>query len=575
MGENPVKQEGSATMSYSVFWLIAVICAAALYAILRSRRTKSLRFRALLGSWGKPATANDVDDDAIADIAQYWQTRARHEGGDGAMDDVTWNDLEMDAVFRTMNATRSTPGEETLYAMLRQPDAPDETLAARRRFIRAMDVNGERRTQMLQVFRKLGKRRYHGASAYLYTATDKRPRRICVYYLLAAAPALFIALGCLYTPMFFGLMAVFFADLVAFYVSGKRWMPEITAIRHIASVVNAAGKLARLLPPELEETRGKLQTLYTEMKPVLRWNLLFAMQRQSDMDFLTDYFRITLQLDMICLGKLAAFFSKHRATLCEIYRTVGEADALIAVAEYRAAALDAGLAVCEPEFTGALAVRMEGLRHPLVNHPVPNDMDWNACALVTGSNASGKSTFLKAAALNLIFAQTICVCTASRFRLPRAKVFTSMALRDNVRDKESYFVVEIRSLRRILAAAGGSLPTFCFIDEILRGTNTEERIAAASATLRYLAGQNCLCMAATHDYELIRLLAGFSQYHFQEEAEGDIAFTYKLLPGPTDSRNAIALLTRMDFPEKIVRDAQTAIGRFHETGRWTQDAQET
>ncbi len=554
-------------------WLAAVICVCVLYVVFNRRRTRGLRFRAILGSWGKPAAREDADDEAMEDIAQYWRTRAKSESGD-ATDDVTWNDLEMDTVFRALNLTRSTPGEEALYAMLRQPDAPDAALADRRRFLRAMDENDERRTKMIQLFGKLGKRRFHGASAYLYAPKDKRPRRVYLYYLLAVSPVPIIALGCLYTPLFFGLMALLLADLTVFYVSGKRWMPEINAIRHIASVVNAAGKLAALLPPELEETRGKLQALYLEMKPVVRWNLLFAMQRQNDLDFLTDYLRITLQLDMICLGKLTFFFAKHQAALREIYRVVGETDALIAVAEYRKAARDAGLAVCEPEFADTLEVRMEGLRHPLVNHPVPNDMDWNACVLVTGSNASGKSTFLKAAALNLIFAQTIGVCTASRFRMPRAKVFTSMALRDNMRDKESYFVVEIRSLRRILAAAGGPLPVLCFIDEILRGTNTEERIAAASATLRYLSGQNCLCMAATHDYELIRLLDGFSQYHFQEEAEGDIAFTYRLLPGPTDSRNAIALLTRMEFPDTIVREARAAIERFHETGRWTKDEPE-
>lgn len=82
---------------------------------------------------------------------------------------------------------------------------------------------------------------------------------------------------------------------------------------------------------------------------------------------------------------------------------------------------------------------------------------------------------------------------------------------------ESYFVVEIRSLKRILDALTDTLPTLCVIDEILRGTNTVERIAASAALLRYVQGRNCLVMAATHDQELTHLLKNYSQVHFREE----------------------------------------------------------
>ena len=155
--------------------------------------------------------------------------------------------------------------------------------------------------------------------------------------------------------------------------------------------------------------------------------------------------------------------------------------------------------------------------HPLIREPVTNSVHWTRNLLITGSNASGKSTFTKAIALNAILAQTIMTCYASAFTLPRAQVMSSMAVRDQIQDGESYFVVEIKSLRRILSAIREERFLLCFIDEILRGTNTIERIASSAALLSYLNNQPVLCMAATHDIELTQLLSDYQQFHFREE----------------------------------------------------------
>ena len=138
---------------------------------------------------------------------------------------------------------------------------------------------------------------------------------------------------------------------------------------------------------------------------------------------------------------------------------------------------------------------------------------------------------------------------------------TSMALRDNLMGGESYFVVEIRSLKRILDALTDTLPTLCVIDEILRGTNTVERIAASAALLRYVQGRNCLVMAATHDQELTHLLKNYAQVHFREElTEQGMHFSYRLMQGPADTRNAIALLRQMGFPEQVLQEAEAGSG---------------
>lgn len=87
-------------------------------------------------------------------------------------------------------------------------------------------------------------------------------------------------------------------------------------------------------------------------------------------------------------------------------------------------------------------------------------------------------------AVNAVLAQTIHTCAAESYHAPIFQIFSSMALRDSMENGESYYIVEIRSLKRILDAAGEwRTPVLCFVDEVLRGTNTVERIAAATQIL--------------------------------------------------------------------------------------------
>jgi DNA mismatch repair ATPase MutS len=128
-----------------------------------------------------------------------------------------------------------------------------------------------------------------------------------------------------------------------------------------------------------------------------------------------------------------------------------------------------------------------------------------------------------------------------------------MAMRDNISDGDSYFIVEIKSLKRILDLTQ-NYPCTCYIDEILRGTNTIERIAASASVLDYLHSQNCLCVAASHDIELTNILADkFDNYHFCEQVTNDgIIFDYKLKHGASTTRNAIRLLSFMGFHSEII-----------------------
>ena len=115
------------------------------------------------------------------------------------------------------------------------------------------------------------------------------------------------------------------------------------------------------------------------------------------------------------------------------------------------------------------------------------------------------------------------------------------------------------------------------MDEVLRGTNTVERIAASSRILRSLTGEGVLCFAATHDIELTHLLEDvYHNYHFEETIEnGDISFNYLLKRGRAQTRNAIRLLEVMGYDGRVIREAEELAERFLETGEWTMTGKDT
>jgi len=135
-----------------------------------------------------------------------------------------------------------------------------------------------------------------------------------------------------------------------------------------------------------------------------------------------------------------------------------------------------------------------------------------------------------------------------------------MAVRDDLLSGDSYFMVEIKSIKRIIDLVE-NFPCICFIDEILRGTNTIERIAASTAVLTHLAKNDCLCVVATHDIELTEKLP-YENYHFSEQlVNGEVVFDYMLKHGPSTSRNAIKLLSMVGFQSEITEMAEMLADR--------------
>jgi DNA mismatch repair ATPase MutS len=134
-----------------------------------------------------------------------------------------------------------------------------------------------------------------------------------------------------------------------------------------------------------------------------------------------------------------------------------------------------------------------------------------------------------------------------------------MAVKDDVLSGESYYIREIKYLKRMTELCSQGSLLFLAIDEILKGTNTKERIAASKAVLDYFSKQHCMLMVATHDLELAKAFdKTYDNYHFAEViGTQDVRFDYELHKGISNSSNAIKLLSAIGFPKQIIDMAQS------------------
>ncbi|UJP64720.1 MutS-related protein [Mongoliitalea daihaiensis] len=200
--------------------------------------------------------------------------------------------------------------------------------------------------------------------------------------------------------------------------------------------------------------------------------------------------------------------------------------------------------------------------HPLIEDCVKNDLTIDGKSiLITGSNMSGKSTFLRTLAINSILAQTIYTCFADNFSTPLLKQFSSIRIDDNLLDGKSYYFQEVNIMSSLLSQVTLPNQNLFLLDEVFKGTNTVERIAAAKSILSYLNRNDNIVIVSTHDIELAEMLKKeYDLYHFTETInENKLHFDHTLKEGPLKTSNAIRILEQSGYPEEVIAEAKKLI----------------
>lgn len=547
---------------FAVFLAISAVI-----GIRDKKRLDARERRRLRENFGKPG-AKEYQDGRYEQIPGY-QKRHRQSF---EIDDITWNDLDMDLLYHRMDTTCSAAGEEYLYWLLRSPRTDGGTYLSEEG-MRWWADHEQERVGVQRILQGLGRGSKYSVYDYLDLLDSLKGRGIA-----ADLPALFlpaVSIGIMFVSPPVGILCLLgsFAFNMVTYFSAKRAIePYLFTFRYVLRLLECARSLLEEPFPFYDKEREEMEKARKALAGFSMGSGLLmrnsgGISSGNVADIILDYICILFHIDLLKFGSMLRALRGKEEEIDGLITSIGAIDAQISLASWRKSLP----LYCIPDLTGN-RFEADDLIHPLLADPVPNSISVSKPVLLTGSNASGKSTFLKSAALAAVLAQSVNTAPAASYKSCCYRIFTSMALRDDIRSGESYFIVEIRSLKRVLDAASlpGEVPVLCCVDEVLRGTNTIERISASAEILSSLAKMPIRIFAATHDMELTELLSGkYVNYHFSEMLDGDdVKFSYKLLGGPADSRNAIRLLRALGYDPAIADRAEARAKHFMETGDW-------
>ncbi|MCF0049423.1 DNA mismatch repair protein MutS [Dyadobacter sp. LJ53] len=258
--------------------------------------------------------------------------------------------------------------------------------------------------------------------------------------------------------------------------------------------------------------------------------------------------------DIHCLAGLETWKQNYHDRLADWLEVLADVEAMNSLGGHAFA----NPAYIAPNVTSSPAFEIDtiAMGHPLIplDRRISNDFSVAGTGhtiLVTGSNMSGKSTFLRTIGLNFVLAQMGAVVSAKTFKCSTVRVFSSMRTQDSLEESTSSFYAELKRLRKLLELADehGAPPVFYLLDEILKGTNSSDRHRGAEALIRQLHTKQASGLVSTHDLELGEWGATENyvhNFHFRSDVEnGELLFDYKLHDGICKSFNASELMRMM------------------------------
>jgi len=241
--------------------------------------------------------------------------------------------------------------------------------------------------------------------------------------------------------------------------------------------------------------------------------------------------------DVHCISGLEKARAKGASEIRAWLEAIGYFEAMTSVAILPQIHLD----WTYPEFSEKLVIKAKNMGHPLIDEEIRivNDFTLDGIAIISGSNMSGKTTFLRTIGINLVLANMGAPVCASRFFAPNVDIWTCMKPPDNLKRSISTFYAELLRIKHIIA---NEKPMLFLIDEIFAGTNSEDRVEGAIQVLNNLYKRHNLGLITTHDLEVCRA-TDFANYHFNEHyIDNELRFDFKIKQGISTTRNAKFLM---------------------------------
>lgn len=482
------------------------------------------------------------------------------------------------SLHRLLDTTISLGGSERLlnWLLLTRPNAA--TIAERQQVITELKPltafrDGLRGEAMIAAGKKSGSK-WDETPLITWLNDDSAVLKVGpgVVILLSVLAALNIGLGVLYSldalpPLWLGTFVVFVA------ISGWMWSRMGDLFSQSMRLQSALARLRAVLAyletypyqryPHLQAVSAPLtESGEPPSRQIRRISRIVTAVSVRGNPILWLIFNLLLPWDVF----FAYWLARSRGTLAvDVPRWLDawyEVEALSALATF--AYLNPAYVL--PQIDEQPMLNGQALGHPLIPHEerINNDFTLDALGqvvIITGSNMSGKSSFLRTLGVSLALTYSGSVVDASAFTVGQFRLFSCIRVTDSVVDGISYFYAEVKRLKALLAALkeDDPMPLFFLIDEIFRGTNNRERLIGSRSFIKSLTGGRGMGLISTHDLELVNLAdenAAISNYHFREHIIDDrMAFDYQLREGPSPTTNALRIMELEGLPvDELPRD---------------------
>ena len=522
------------------------------FSQLKFNRKKE-RDQRLKESFG--ALKNDSFD--FDSIEKYFRKRDNSKAHQ-VLSDKTCNDLDFDEVFMFLDRTNSKVGQQYLYNNLRTINVNEKQTELNEEIITELAENPELRISVQKKLEKLKHKDAYYISSLFQEQHLNPPKWFIVIKLLSFASLVSLIVG-FFNPIFFiVLLGIFCVNFVLHFWNKNNLIQYVGSIPQLLKLNTIASNLfTNSLFKKLNPDLPKSIKLINEVKNKMSFFSLEA-KLQGEFEiiawFVFEIFKTMFLLEPLLLFGVLKRLTNKREEIEDVFKFVGHIDMLISIASLR----NGVKTFCLPIINEGDKVIVKDISHPLIFNCTTNSIEIaEKSILLTGSNMSGKTSFIRAIGLNVITGYTINTCFAKSMSFPLLRVFSAIRISDDLMNDKSYYFEEVLTIKEMLNESKKGNINLFLLDELFKGTNTVERISAGKSVLSALTKNNNKILVSTHDIELTDMLSDeYELFHFSETVnDKNVGFDYKLKVGSLKNRNALKILEINDYPKEVVKEA--------------------
>lgn len=539
-------------------WILGVTFILVLIFLLnnyfRKKRFKNLKIN-LQNKWGKPKEKEYFN---FFSIRQYFDNNIHKNKAHQQISDRTAIDLDIDELFKFIDRTSSKIGQQYLYYKIRTIESIEklkkfETLSAL--FLK----NETLRLKSQLILSKINGHDSYDLEKLINDHPIIKPPYLKYIYASSISSVILLILGFFNPILFLFLVPIFFINTIFHYKNKENVTYYISGVQQLSKALKVSKELA--VSDEIKQHFTDISFIKKVSKIQAKTEFV-AFENQLSNEYallfwlIVELLKIQFMIEYIIFFSFIDAITKEKESIDKLFQFIGEIDAAIAVASLKSG----DLKICEPNFIADKQMCTKGIIHPLIENCIANDLNlYNKSLLLTGSNMSGKTTFIRTMAINAMLAETLNICFAEEYTAQFMKIYSSIRITDDLLDDTSYYLKEVLTIKELIEASKDKNPCLFVLDEIFKGTNTVERISGGKAILSFLNKENHCVLVSTHDIELTELLENenYELHHFSETIENDeLFFDHTLKTGKLKTRNAIKILELYKYPAEIITDAR-------------------